>query len=118
MKRPTKSVRRIWVNLLGVGHLVLLLALLPSVLYIDHWSEYFGWTHDADSPGAEEVHQGHCHLNPSTCSDQPLPPGPKMTWEVVELKEPALPTTIALDETLATETGFVVSVPTEPPRLA
>ena|ERR1700694_1327950 len=118
MSGTTRRVRRSWWILLGAGHLVMLLALLPSMLYIDHWSAYFGWTKDDDSPGAQEVHQGHCHLSPSTCSDQPLPPGPRATWEVVEFKKPNLPPIVALDEPSVKLTGVVVSVPTEPPRVA
>ena len=95
----------------------MLAAFLMSASYFDHWTEYFGWTHDDDSsPGAVEIHQGHCHLNPSTCSDQPLPPGPKMTWEIVEVKEPNLPVIVAPGEPSATVAGFVTLIPTDPPR--
>ncbi len=37
---PWTNVRHWWLNALNVGPIILLLALLPSVSYVDHWSEF------------------------------------------------------------------------------
>ena len=66
-----------------MGPMLMLAAFLLNVSEIDHWTDYFGWTghHEAAEASEEadplipehdhednEVHAGHCHLNPATCS--------------------------------------------------
>lgn len=114
-------LRRSWYRGLRVGPAVLLIAVLPSVLYLDHWVEYAGRA--LGSAQAADVgefdgatHAAHCHLGPASCSDQPVPASPQVFASVVELVRPEL-YSVALesDETRLEE--FTVSPLTEPPRV-
>jgi hypothetical protein len=109
-----RLLRTRWYRLLGVGHVVMLLALAPSVLYVDHWAEHFGLTaRETEEPPLEHV--GHCHIAPANCSDQPLPPDLSATPAVVHVVEPEL-TSVALEEGVRTIEEHMVAPPTEPPR--
>jgi len=109
-----RMVRTRWYRALAAGPILLLLALAPSVLYVDHWTEYLGLTTSATEEQPLE-HAGHCHIGPATCSDQPLPPDLSATPEVVHVVEPEL-TSVALEESVSTIEEHVVAPPTEPPR--
>ena len=109
-----RLLRTRWYRLLGVGPLVMLLALAPSVLYVDHWMEYWGLTASQAEENALE-HVVHCHITPANCSDQPLPPDLSATPAVVHVVEPEL-TSVALEENVGTMREYIVAPPTEPPR--
>ena len=111
---PWLSLRLRWYRLLGVGPLVLLVALAPSALYLDHWMDYLGLT-TSDAEDAPLEHAGHCHFAPASCSDQPLPPDLSATPELVRIEEPEL-TSTALEEHQITTEEHVVAPPTEPPQ--
>lgn len=69
-------------RLLAAGSaLVLLLAVLPSVLYLGHWP--LPGPHAAELPSsagdALREHAGHCHLISAACGDQP---GGAVAWWV------------------------------------
>lgn len=102
-----------WYRFLGAGPLVMLLALAPSLLSIDHVAEDFGWLHESDDSPMDHI--GHCHLNVASCSDQPLPPNPGAAAAVVNVVEPEL-TFLALEEEHPRRYGRVVVPPKEPPR--
>ena len=106
-------VRNRWCRALAAGPLLMLFALAPSAMYLDHWSEQFGLTSAEEESPAE--HAGHCHFGPATCSDQPLPPDLSATPAVVHIVEPEL-TSVALEEADMTTQEHVVVPPTEPPR--
>jgi hypothetical protein len=109
-----RLLRTRWYRLLGVGPLVMLLALAPSVLYVDHWMEYWGLTAGEKEQNPLE-HIGHCHIAPANCSDQPLPLDLSATPAVVHVVEPEL-TSVALEESVRTIEEQTVAPPTEPPR--
>ncbi len=103
-----------WYRVLAAGPLVMLLALAPSVLYADHWMEYWGLTASQTEENPME-HIGHCHIAPANCSDQPLPPDLSATPAVVHVVEPEL-TSIALEEHQVVPQDHIVAPPKEPPR--
>ena len=107
------SVRQRWYRLLGVGPLVMLLALAPGLLYPDHWTEFLGWANPTEEEPIE--HAGHCHLGPASCSEQPVQLDIRAVPAVVDLVEPEL-TSVLLEERAATPAEHVVTPPTEPPR--
>lgn len=118
------AVRRTWFRLLAVGPLVLLLSLLPSLTYLDHWGEYIQYSvsgpgllgNEAD-PLEHTAHHTHCHAGPSTCADQPVPIGSANGLaSVVELPQPELPQVAVEDPTRHLE-EVSVSPLTEPPQL-
>jgi hypothetical protein len=109
-----RMVRTRWYRALAAGPILLLLALAPSVLYVDHWTEYLGLTTSQTEEQPME-HIGHCHIAPANCSDQPLPPDLSATPAVVHVVEPEL-TSVALEESVRTIEEHVVAPPTEPPR--
>lgn len=96
----------------------MLLALLPSTLYLDHWAEQL--TSTFFGSGVEEAeelsHHAHCHLTPGACSDQPVAPSVSVFPAVVEVSEPELPSVLLEDGSTALEEA-VVAIPTEPPRI-
>ena len=122
MSRPLR-LRRRWYRLLRAGPLVLLLAFLPSLLYVDHWGEFLdpgrggaiSPEHLAESLGGNG-HAAHCHVGASTCSEQPAPASVQIFPALTELSEPEFPTVLLEDSVTAPE-EFIVSPPTEPPRL-
>jgi hypothetical protein len=88
-------VSRTWLRLVGAGPFVLLLALLPSYLAIDHWGEYAGYItgrHPAVEEGSAEhaSHGTHCHYGTSACADQPAPINGRVLPAAVELTQPHL----------------------------
>jgi hypothetical protein len=109
-----RLLRTRWYRLVGAGPLVMLLALAPSVLYVDHWAEYWGLTASATEESPME-HIGHCHFAPANCSDQPLPPDLSATPAVVHVVEPEL-TSVVLEEHQVVLQEHTVAPPTEPPR--
>jgi hypothetical protein len=110
-----RSLLQRWYRMLGAGPLIMLLALTPSLLSIDHFGAYFGWIQDSNDSPADHI--GHCHLNVASCSDQPLPPNPGAAPAVVNVVEPEL-TLLALEDYQQRLAGQVVIPPTEPPRAA
>jgi hypothetical protein len=114
-------ISRTWLRLVGIGPLVLLAALLPSYLSIDHWSAYAGFVtggHDEAEEGSAEhtSHGMHCHYGPSACSDQPAPINGRVLPAAVELVEPHL---AAVEMDISREVALssvVFAPPTDPPR--
>ncbi|MGB2693565.1 MAG: hypothetical protein WBD55_00075 [Dehalococcoidia bacterium] len=114
------DLRRTWYDALRAAPVILVLALLPSTLYLDHWVEYLtatflGFDIDAGSETEELTHTSHCHLGPGSCSDQPLTPNGRVIALIVEMSEPDLPTVLLETKASAPAEAFVI-VPTEPPR--
>ena len=107
--------------LIRSGPLLLLLALVPSVLYIDHWAE----EHSPIDLGAVNRHSGHidfhshqahCHYGPASCSQQAIVTNYDGTPRLIEEPAPALVSTpVVLSTTHLSE--FVSDIPTEPPKL-
>lgn len=117
------AVRRTWFRLLAVGPLVLLLALLPSLAYLDHWGEYIqyavsgpGLLENEADPLEHTAHSAHCHAGPSTCADQPIPLGDKYLLAVVEVPQPDLPAVVVEERVLSLEAVFISPL-TQPPQL-
>ena len=116
MYKTATAIRRFWSQLLGKGHLVLFLSLLPSLLYLGHWSAFV-----APSPIEEmshqelEAHESHCHLGAGGCSEQPVPANLRVLGTVVQLPRPALQSTPIEGSALLLEEAIVIT-PTEPPR--
>ncbi len=115
MLRTTRRVRRSWSGLLGKGHLALFLALLPSVLYIDHWSEFMHPETEI-SEAERELHESHCHFGSGACGEQPVPTNLNMLTSVVQLPQPTLQSTAVEDSALLVEEAIVIT-PKEPPRV-
>lgn len=113
-----KSGSRTWYRLLKVGPLFLVLALAPSLLYVDHWGEAGHEPATSAHIGAAETtsNQAHCHASPGSCSEQPAPAKVQVFPSVVELAQPKLHTTL-LEDSEQTLEEVSVSPPTEPPRL-
>ena len=111
---PVRMVRNRWSRALAAGPTLLLFALAPSVLYVDHWAEHAGLVAGETEENPAE-HIGHCHIGPANCSDQPLPPDLSATPAVVHVVVPEL-MGVALEESVRTVEGHVVAPPTEPPR--
>jgi hypothetical protein len=109
-----RMVRTRWYRALAAGPILLLLALAPSALYLDHWAEHVGLI-SGETEAHPMEHVGHCHIAPANCSDQPLPPDLSATPAVVHVVEPEL-TSVALEESVRTIEEHVVAPPTEPPR--
>ena len=105
--------------MLQIGPLLLVLAFLPSLLYVGHWSELVNYA--MGHPGVEEVtdieeHAGHCHIGPATCSEQPAPASVSVIPLLIDLPEPELQMT-ALEEIISILNEIVVAPAKEPPRL-
>ncbi len=116
------GLRRRWFALLRKGSLVLLLAFLPSVLYLGHWGDLVDSALDrtAVERSAEAVdhsgHAAHCHAGPAACSDQPVPAAAAVIASVVELPPVHLLARESGDDALVFS-EFILTPPTEPPRL-
>jgi hypothetical protein len=102
------------------GPLLMLLAMVPQLAYIDHWLA----PHEAEEPGSAEEeeaehasHHDHCHLGPATCSGQPAPPNGRSFTMLVELPDPDLPT-VLVQHTDDTLDEFLAPPPKRPPRAA
>jgi len=100
---------------LAAAPVLLLLALAPSVLYVGHWGDFFATARPV-SPEHMAQHAAHCHIGPSSCSDQPAPAGVTLLGYLVELEEPQLTATV-LEDGLSASEGVFVSPPKQPPRL-
>ncbi len=117
-----RSLRWSWLQLLGVGPAVLVVALLPSFLYLGHWSDYLGdslgyQAAEAATDEAERAeHRTHCHFGPATCSEQPAPPNMRSFSVPIEVPMPEY-TAAAVDDSANALEEFVSLIPTEPPRL-
>ena len=96
----------------------MLAAMLPSTMFIDHWSEYVGTAFGQhDFVATDHVgHEVHCHGSPASCSLQTAPINAQMFASVVEVPQPTL-TDVSLEYTVADLDEYLVSPPTEPPRL-
>jgi len=101
----------------------LLLAYLPSVLAVDHWSDQRGETavqeHAPVQPGGPDydaAHASHCHAGPAGCSGQPTSTSDPVLDGLVELLPPDFPA-VLLEERTAPLMEFLSSPPTEPPQL-
>ncbi|MEX0785689.1 MAG: hypothetical protein WD939_03540 [Dehalococcoidia bacterium] len=99
--------------------MLLLLAFLPSFLYVGHWTDMvnvaFGQP-GATEAAASSAHEAHCHFGQSTCSDQPVPAEVKVAPTVVEVPKLEL-TSDALEDSDTILIERFVAPPTEPPRL-
>ena len=98
----------------------MLVAFLPSVLYIDHWTDYaVRLLGQPDVLAAIERegsgHESHCHVGPSTCSEQPAPNVGQVFPAVVQLDYPELPAVLLEDAESPLE-EHTRSPLTEPPR--
>ena len=105
--------------MLQIGPLLLFLAFLPSLLYIDHWSEYLEHALgrvEAHRELEQASHQSHCHIGPATCSEQPAPASVSVIPSLIDLPEPELQMT-ALEEITSILSEIVVAPAKEPPRL-
>ena len=116
------GVRRTWFWLLGAGPLVLLLAMLPQYLVIDHWEEYYNHAirHEVEKP-ADEVaehtsHEQHCHYGSAACSDQPAPINGRVLPAAIELSEPSFSALSALEQPTSRLEDVFLAPAREPPR--
>ena len=119
MGRPP-SLRRLRRRLLRAGPLLLFLALLPSLLYLDHWGEMAGGAARTGSPehlGDHALHRAHCHLGPATCSDQAATAEARVLPEPAPLPRPALLTLLPEVPPLLPD-EYLPAALTEPPRSA
>jgi hypothetical protein len=118
--------RQPWIRrTLALGPVLLLLALSPSGLYIDHWIEYFTTEHHVEEftphrraethSHHQEVHNLHCH-GAGGCSDASLAAGLDDATLETRTGGADLPS-VLLGETFARlEEAFLTPL-TEPPRL-
>ena len=100
---------------LAAAPVLLLLALAPSVLYVGHWGDFFASSGTVNPEHVAE-HAAHCHIGPTSCSDQPAPAAVTLLGDLVELEEPQLTATVLEDGSSASE-GVFVSPAKQPPRL-
>jgi hypothetical protein len=114
MRRPPVGVHGAWLALLGAGHLVLLLSLLPSVLYIDHWVEFINPSAEISKAGLA-LHESHCHLGSGSCGEQPAPTNLKSLSSIVDLPQPQL-LAVAIEDVAPASQETFITPPTEPPR--
>jgi hypothetical protein len=110
-----RMLRNRWYRALAAGPVLMLFALAPSVLSIDHWAAYLGLTVAHEEELDATAHAEHCHLGPATCSGQPLPPDLSATPAVVHVVEPEL-TYVVIEDVAMTAEERVVAPPTDPPR--
>ena len=115
------GLRRTWFWLLGAGPLVLLLSILPSYVYLGHWTEYakaaMGRPVEEESSGEVLDHAMHCHFNAASCSEQPAPINGHVLPAVGELTEPNLSDLAAIEQALSRLEDVLLAPATEPPRL-
>jgi hypothetical protein len=112
------GLRKMRRRLLIAGAPLLLLSLLPTLLFVGHWSQLAGGFTGEDWVVNEEdhdAHEAHCHTAFAGCGDQPAPPGLQGFAAVVDLPEDGS-VTIAIDEWAQVLEGLTVVPPTEPPR--
>jgi hypothetical protein len=96
---------------------LLLLAFLPSVTYVGHWSTFIhaGMGH-ADTAADAAAHAAHCHYGPANCSQQQIAAADtRGVAQVVEIAEPDL-LQVRLAESPNVLEEFVSNTPTDPPR--
>jgi hypothetical protein len=111
--------------LAALAPILLLLALAPSGLYIDHWIEHFTAGHhveeftphrkaDSHSDHHRQVHKSHCHGS-GGCSDAAVTAG--LDDATLETRAGAtdLPSVLLGDTAARMEQVYLIP-PTEPPR--
>ena len=108
--------RRLW----HVVPLLMLLALLPSSFYLDHWLERVAQHHPI--PTQHEVqhqvsHSVHCHFSPDTCTEQATRPPVQPIGDVVELPAYRWATLVLPDTSPSRPPEFLTSPPSDPPRV-
>ncbi len=110
-------LRRRWRSALQAGSLLLLLAFLPTTLYVGHWGDLTDYTFSptVSERTADNGHASHCH-GVSSCSEQPQPVGVRVFPTVVELSQPSLIDRAGEDHVFIYG-EFFLTPPTEPPRL-
>lgn len=113
-------VRRSWCQALRVGPAVMLIALLPSALYADHWTAYASELLSSSqamqlSELEDASHRAHCHVGPSTCSEQPTVYAVQVIPTVIDVDHPELPA-VLLEVGLSLLLEHTSSPLTEPPR--
>ncbi len=113
-------LRQRWRAALQAGSLLLLLAFLPTTLYIGHWSEFTDYAagrtgHERPTDPGHASHEAHCH-GVSSCLDQQQPVGVRVYPTVIELPLPSLIDHVVDDE-ISIYREFFLTPPTEPPRL-
>lgn len=113
-------LRQRWSGLLRVGPLVLLLAFLPSLLYVGHWGEFLDAAiYGTSAPGAASEHtshEAHCHAGPASCSEQPALSRVEVFPTVVDFPQLELAES-RLEASATVLKEFFATIPTEPPRL-
>ncbi len=112
-------LRQRWRAALQAGSLLLLLAFLPTTLYVGHWGQFTDYAigrtgHERTHPD-HVSHEAHCH-GASSCSDQPQPVGVRVFPTVVELSVPSFIDHVIEDD-VSIYSEFFLAPPTEPPRL-
>ncbi len=104
---------------LQAGSLLLLLAFLPTTIYVDHWGQMVDYAlnqQGMERPHPDHVsHEAHCH-GVTNCSDQPQPIGVRVSPTVVEMAQPDL-VSFVVEQEVRRVTEFFITPPTEPPRL-
>lgn len=106
---------------------MLLLAVAPAFLYIDHWGDFesyaaagphaLGTTSGIPHHSDHAAHQTHCHFGSASCADQVVPVNSQVLPRVVEMPSPTLATAFALHERTPSLEGVTFAPPTEPPQL-
>jgi len=113
-----QRARRSWFVALRVGPALMLIALLPSVVYLDHWTAYASellGPSEAQQLSELASHSAHCHSGPSTCSEQPAVFAVQVIPTVVDLDQPELPA-VLLEDGPSLLQEHRSSPLTEPPR--
>lgn len=112
------GLRRAWRRSLAAGSILLLAALLPSLLYFDHWQELYDHTfgHVEETELAEHTtHAMHCHAGPASCADQPVALKGEGFGTIVEVPHVDLPA-VLLEEHRSRPQEFVLLLLPDPPR--
>ena len=108
-------------RLTAIGCLLLVLfAVLPNVLHLDHLlvSGPVGHSHEIENVADLQEHSAHCHIGPASCADQPVSSGSSLWW--LAGSEP-LDLSGDLQAIVTARYGLLpeasISVQTPPPRL-
>lgn len=95
----------------SMAMLMLLLAVLPLVVPVDH---IFGHV-DVTGPNESAIHAAHCHGSPGSCADAPLTSGPgQLLMSDPLLMSPAM-LTVRMQTFAATLAGRTVLPDLRPP---
>ena len=113
-------LRQRWRAALQAGSLLLLLAFLPTTLYIGHWGEFSDYTfgrsgNERPADPDHASHEVHCH-GISSWSEQPQPGGVRIFPTVVELPQPSFIDRV-VEGDVSIFSQFFLTPPTEPPRV-